>query len=78
MKRILLGVLLGVILTLIFQAKGQEIMRAVGLGPDPLKKAEKSVKAFFEDSGDAIEEVKEGVGEKVKETGEKARKMLDP
>lgn len=77
MKRFVLGILVGVALTLVFQSKGPEILRAVGVNPDSVSKAEKGFKKFLEDSEDATEEVTEGLGEKVKDAGKKMKKIMD-
>jgi len=50
MKRILLGLVLGVILTVVFEATGPEIMRSLGLKQDTFSKAEKGLKRFIQDS----------------------------
>ena len=77
MKRFLLGVLVGVILTLFVQSHWPEILKSVGMDPDKVsknvKQTEKSVRQLLDDTGEIAEEA----GEKIKQVGKKAQELTD-
>ena len=48
MKRFLFGVLIGIVLTVFFESKGTDILRAVGVKPEAVSQAIREIQGVLE------------------------------